>query len=536
MEIVTTAELLTKYIKKEPKELLNPFKNIITEGQEDEKDSNDMLDLDSYFHLVKQHSDSKNDQNNKKNIRFKLCLATVVSYNDNYYALTCYHGIQDYEAMYLLLHVKEGGETVVLKVTEMYSIRQYDFSVLEFNDNIAITKTILKIKRNSDIKMKYDFQQNNNNKDNNILKINYFPNKNETFEKNGLFEGFKEFHCKYVGFNISKIRSELYPAIPTIEIKILDPNLFSSPDYEGLSGALVYNCLYELYGMISHYNITKKVLCVIPTYCLKQFFAMSVTQDKVKSFCFSTQVCNFGTDKVDRFGHEIVNAYNITYLCSDKDVKFKKGDLIECINDNKFDEDGNILLKELNIAVPMDTYFVLDNSKHYKIKYHTKKATSYSEVTKHVQPIILDDFLKFNFEYHSKVIKYKGLVITEMSEQLLSYYDLLGIKISGLVDDYYNDCYTALGQKILIIMNVEYSKLSDNISEVYKRIGFPLVKGEIDSYFIPIVSKINDKKMNNLLDVEKLLVSDDVNLILRCEFAQRIGISLQYDGLKVFVK
>lgn len=492
MNIITTVQILIKYIQEKPIDIYNPFK----------------------------HSVDSKDEQNENFYDLRLCYGTVITYNNEYYILTCHHGIQNYETIHLISKVN--NKSVICKLNELYSIKQYDFSVLRFDDPNDIKKINHELVSS---RLKYQLETETDIK----LMINYLPDKDNKDDNKvkGLFVGHNALNANYIGYNIIKFRTEIYPAIPIIEIRITDTASWDI--YQGLSGALVYNYQNEIYGIISNYDVMNKILCVIPSYCLYKFFIRSIKKDNIKSLCLSTKVCSFD----NKVGHEIDNTYNINYVDDkNKEVKFKKGDLIESINNQEFDKDGYVYIKDLNITVPLDTYCILEDYDLYKIKYYNK-SKNYVETIKQINLIPLDNIIRFNLYHNDKIIKYRGLVITEMSEQLIIYYNYLGIDITGLVNDYYNDCYTSTGQKILVVINIDYNELSNIETNIYKLISFPLIKTDIDSYIIPVVSKINNKKINNINDMEKLLSNKS---IIRFEFTQKKGLSIKYDDDKVSIK
>lgn len=502
MEIITSNVILTKYTKSEPKELWVP--DLVS----DEFKSMNLDDSEN-------HQDTLNN-----NDKFKTSIGTLISYNGEYYVIACYHGIQNNTAIYMFVKLDENNdnEIITCKMKELYSIKQYDFSVLEFVGNKDIFEKIKINYKNNPNKLKMKIKFMKNLKD---FKIHYLTNRddNSKIEK-------KIICCVNVGYTISKIRSELYPGIPVIEIKITD--ILHEISHEGLSGSLLIN-ENKVYGIISYYDIIKNNFVVIPSYCLKLFLTMSLTLDKIKSFCISTKICNFLDNKI---GHKIMKGYNVIYKTDQyKDVKFKNYDIIYSVNDKLFNDDGDLYFDRINSYVPLDTYLLLENSKYYKIKYFTcqKNKENYTELEKIIYPVQIENYMKFDFEYHQKIIKHKGLVITEMSEQLLSYYDKLGIKIAGHIDDHYNDCYTATNQKIVVIMNIELDNVSPEIAEIYKLIGLPLIEDN-NKHYIPIISKINDEKVNNLEETErKILASNSSSISIRLEFLPSKYITLKYD-------
>ena len=67
-------------------------------------------------------------------------------------------------------------------------------------------------------------------------------------------------------------------------------------------------------------------------------------------------------------------------------------------------------------------------------------------------------------------------------------------------------------------------------------IGLPLIKDTGDRYYIPLITKVNDKKINNLEDMKKIM-DKQTNLSIRLEIAQKKTITLIYeDDDNLFIK
>lgn len=507
MNIICPVKIITKY---------HNSKNILTKNIDKNIVKNNNYELNNYFH---DHDDHENDII----FCYKICIGTLISYQENYYVITCYHGIQNYECINMC--IKLDNEFRIIFMKEFFSLKPYDFSVLTFCD----TEDIFLIK-------KYKYQESiipfvfdsEIFKIENDLKINVLPN--EEFENSDFMTDLNTEYikCENIGYNISKIKSELYPPIPIIEIKI--NNYTNQLNYNGLSGSLIYDFHNNIYGMISYYDTDSNNLCSISPYCLQHFLIMSLSKQDIRSFCLCTKICSFNDDK--NVGHIINNGYNISYKYSKShNMRFKKNDIIQSVDDILFDENGNLYFKKMNIYVPLDTYFILKNKKKYKFNYYTKSNNNYIQITRNIYSIPLEKYIKFNLEHNYKLINYKGLIITEMSEELLNYYDNLDIKISGLIEDYYNNCYTFENKKIIIIINIEYDNISQDLSKVYKKIGLPLIKDIDDKYNIPIITKVNKIKINNLVDIEKEIKKS--KLFFNIKFTQKNSIILYYDDTNV---
>lgn len=501
MNVIIPVRILTKYINHESEYLWNPSAT-----------KNEYL----------------NDSKNHQDAKCKSCIATLISYGKEYYVITCYHGIQNHIKIKILARLDD--EIISFKMKELYSLKQYDVSILGFcDDNKKYISKFAEYQENhqNSYKMKFKLNKKYDN-----LTINYLSHQDKKNKSNDIRDNLynKKITCNYIGYNLSKIRSELYPPIPVLNVKI--NNASNNINHEGLSGSLVTKNNI-IYGMISFYNIENKTFSVIPSYCLQLFLVMSLNNNTIKSYCFSTNVCDFAENKI---GHIITKNYNISYKTdTDQYIIFRKDDIIETINDIPFDDDGNLFFEKMKINVPLDTYFVLENSKYHKFKYYKKDGTDkYIPVEKSICPVQLNEYIKFDLDYHHKVIKYQGLIITEMSEQLLSYYNNLRIEISGKVLYHYNYCYSKTKQKIIVIINVQYDKLPNNLSEIYKRIELPLIN-EGNIYYIPIISKINGKKINNLDELENIISENKSSLSILLETVHKKYITLNYKNNNLFI-
>ena len=429
-----------------------------------------------------------------ENIAKKTCLGILVSYCNKYYVITCYHGIQNNT------HIEMVNEFGKYNMKELYTIKQYDFAVLNFNEKYDINNN-----------KKIDLITNITDINNPKLKINYLDAQSTDYYKKINLE---QIDCELQNIITSKFKSEMFPAILALEIQIND---ISSDMYEGLSGSIISDNNNKILGMISYYNIENKTFIAIPSYCIKLFFIMALSKDRIRSYCLNTEA---------KENYNIIKKhYNINYKTdTGENIKFKLEDKIKSINDTKFDDEGNIYLEELGASIPLDIYFILKNSKYHTFVFIDKKNNI---IEKNICTIPLEDYTMFNIE-SKDIVEYKGLIITEASEELLLYYYKSGINIKGKLNDYYNDCYSNK-QKIIIILNIKYEGLDENLSKMYKHNGLPLIKNR-DEVYIPIISKINNNKINNLDELNKIISASNVCSI-RLDISKKKSIVLNYTNL-----
>lgn len=505
MNIVTHVKIITKYTIKDPYE----FTRSSSISEED--------DLVNKFNKITNHFDNSKS---RQNDRYKSCNATLITYNNDYYVITCYHGIRDYLEIYTFIKINE--KIYKFKMEELGSIKAYDFTVLIFSDENKMLLNNLDI--NSKLKIKTDLSLTIDEQ----IFIKYLKGEQIAWINTNVLDAnelqHKVIFPEYIGYNLSNISSELYPKIPVIEIAI---PLNVDQSYFGLSGSLLQS-ENNVMGQLSFHNTRTNAFIVIPGYCLELFLKMVINSQKIKCFCFTTNVCEFIDNKT---GHIITSNNNIKYKSNNSSIRFKINDIIESIDGNSFDDKGNLYSEKINTYVPLDTFILLENNESYEFKYHVERNDNYTETIKNVNPVILQDYIKIDLEYSDSIIRYNGLVIAEMSEQLLKYYTDKGIRIGGYIDEFYNDCYGM--DKIIVIVNIDNQNASNKFYDIYKRIGLPLVKG-IDEYYIPVITKINKNKISNINDLQLELRKSDP--VFKLEFRKDSSVTLSFENGSINIK
>ena len=468
------------------------------------------------------------------------CVGTLIMHLKKYYVLTCFHMIKSRHDNDIQISVKiNDQDTPSHEMIIFYSIEPYDFTILAFKDSCELDKIIDKITTN-----KYIF-----NTDINDIS-------SEKFSLYGKSSKKKYPYYKFIGYGLHRLKSEMYPKIPLIEIKTYNKSK-GQEIYKGLTGSLVGHT-NKIYGMITYIDKSNNIMHAIPSYCLILFFNMGIKGDEIKTICLSSKICSFGA-KEEKTGHIVAKGYGITYVTKIKDktkeIMFRKDDIIESIDNINFNENGEIYMKEIGMYVPIDTYMTLTNNEKYQINYYTKRKGDHVQVKdRYFMPVPISKHLRFHLGYYKNVYKYKGLIITEMSEELLDYYNKQGIKLE-YIEDFYTECFTKKQEKLIVVIGVDYNDISSSIGEVYKGIGLPLVPfsdDKVTKYYIALITRMNSYKLNNLSELEQMISKcstemiaenklDDINdkhdmgIILRLSFNYKNFIRLKFHNNMVMI-
>ncbi|AYV83577.1 MAG: hypothetical protein Hyperionvirus8_61 [Hyperionvirus sp.] len=427
----------------------------------------------------------------KSELVLRTSMGSLVSYGESYYVITTFNAIKNNLEIEVQINK-------IYKMKLFYSIEPYDFTILRFSDPVNFEiegdlKFQMEVDRATDV----------------------------------LGEGVRV-RCEYDSTIVGCVRSELFPPIPLIVVRM---------ESSALSGSLVMS-KNNILGMVT-YNIDK-VVYALSAYCIVSFFMMGIKGEKIRGICVSSKVCEFE----NKIGHYITKSYPaIKYDTNRKKISFRKDDLIETIDELNFNENGDLYLKDLAMYVPLDTYIALRGKEYYGMVFHRRKGADYKLIDIKIAPVAIEKYLRIHLEYAPRVIKYRGLEITEFSEQLYQDYVAKGIKLAGYVEDYYTECFAPRrdrdndSQKLVVVKGIDYSAISQNIAERYKFLGLPLIAEHHDDstlkYYMAIITKINNKKIIDLEDLEKQLFKNkseaSPNILLRFALYYKKSFNILYD-------
>lgn len=442
-----------------------------------------------------------NEERELHNIITKESNGIILNINESLYIVTCYNHIRNYNKIYGIINID--GELNEMEIEEVGSIKPYDITLLKIKD------------LEFDNKMKRQLLTNLIDKRKNMqFDVKDIHGKNIFVQ----YDNNRQIECHHKISELNYMISSQYPKIPVIGIT-LGENV-DDEIYEKIGGSMLCSTNNDVYGIVSQFNHETNYMSCIPSYCIHLFVELILSNNIISNILLETEVCDISVsdtneiNNTDVVGHYIKNNFDIMYGTMDnKKYKFNKGDILKSINQIKFNSDGSIHFRDMNMDVELETFITLSKSIYVDIEYyHTKndKITLHSETIKKTH---LESILMFSLEQNNDFIKYNGLIITEMSEELYSYFNGLGVHFVGLIECYYkNNNITNDNQRLVVIIDVDYTLNMDDenmkIYNLYSKIGLPFIKTKSNTsndYFLSVITKFNDKKVINLECLKKLI-------------------------------
>lgn len=306
---------------------------------------------------------------------------------------------------------------------------------------------------------------------------------------------------------LDHLKSAIVPEIPllkyTCDIDKYGLDCFDNDTLSGLSGSVLISGKLLLGMTVGYNNMKLEAIPMIIIYKLAQ--GMINNKDgELTSLYFNSKICTLNTDTFRSLTcHYVTDGKNIAYQSKiyKKDFKIKEGDLIYQINDNNFTKNGKIYDSQIGYEIPIDTYIMLNCYMNSTIKislYRKQKM-----ITNEIYGKKFDDVYDVNIFNNHKYLHWKGFIFTELSEEFMLNSISLGYNLTGNVFEQYNKI-TGSKNKIIILIDIDYKTLKDDISDSLKSIGLPYIKN-INGYTMFVLDRIGTKKIINLEDLSNTL-------------------------------
>lgn len=416
------------------------------------------------------------------------------------YIVTCYNHVKD--NIEIFCEINFDGKTAKIKLNEVGHIAQYDIVVLKIDENEMNDTKIMSSLLNTKNEKKMQFDMSTTHNENLFVQ----------------FDNNQKIQCSNTINENSYINSTQFPKIPTIGITFRN---IGDEIYKKIGGSLLCSNEY-IFGMLLHVKHDNDICC-IPAYCLNLFVDIILKNTAVTNILIDSAICDISNNESDnkmcnldnQVGHYVKNGFGVAYNTSDgKKFRFNKGDVLLTVNKNKFNQDGTIKLRDMNIDVPLDTYITLSNDRYIDIYYYRDNKRKDSMCLIQIEKKDFNELIIFDQEQNKNFIEYKGLIITELSEELYAYYTNMGINFVGIVKHYYKHNITNVKKKIVVIIDVnQSSKNTDNksMAHVYENIGLPFIKTKStkkNDYYFSVIKTFNDKHVLNL-DCLKQMIKEE---------------------------
>lgn len=280
---------------------------------------------------------------------------------------------------------------------------------------------------------------------------------------------------------ICKYLSNIAPAIPIIVGKTKQKNI--------IAGTFLCDKDNQIIGMITSNNNENNIEIIpfeIILYLINNYLNISI-----KSLLFKLSVCDININNKD------INAlyFNTTSLSLKTNkfinITFYIGDVITKINDLTINIDGMIFDIKLNTFIPLETFVLFNGDKYIKITYiRTDKNIEEIVCVKSIN--LENNLFCVNITGENKTYKFKNIVFSELSEELIIYCQKNNIILpNNIISNYSTPIIDKKPYKIVIITETNN-----------KNILLQLQNNKIEQnkfYFVLI--KYNDHYVKHLSDI-----------------------------------
>jgi hypothetical protein len=298
---------------------------------------------------------------------------------------------------------------------------------------------------------KYNFNIIRNETDCIIL-FDYIKEINDEFNINKI-----KLNCKLIKYNFINFIQNC-PPIPIYELDLIS---IDDLDYIDLIGC-PFICNNEIIGMIQFYE---GKLIAIPIYILYKLLELYYNK------------CELSNTFLNVFDKNIVKINNKNII------------------------NNHIYSDEMNILIPINTYIMLYSLKD-KINIEQELCNKIKHMSIKLKP--LSELSLIPYE-NNKIIRLNNLIIVQLTHDIYTYLTSQ-YTIKGYAAEIYNkkNIYYKNNNKKnhhFIVVKV----LWDDTNDIFYKNGFPLIHNN-DGYIIPILSKINNIKINNInnfYDIQK---------------------------------
>ena len=444
----------------------------------------------------------------------KHSIGSLIKLKEDYYILTCYHGIKDYELVnFYSFNVSNKIVKFGCKVDQIS--QEMDLALLKLEvkdkpiidyftmDNILINlSTLTNNSKVSVLSQEYkfvsetDIQIKNNKIDTEILEL-IFDNQ----------------------------QSLNMPKLPFLVIKLHDYK-----HIDGLSGSPVM-LNDKLVGIISNVN-DEDCINIISSVTIQRFLLEFLKCNKISGLCdmiADLKICRWEEDEKSNTGFLVTNSYgkkNQDELC--------KNDIIYEVNNQKINNQGELYDAQLDCNVPISTFislnYMADDDLEIKVLRQNKKS-EYDQKKIVLKLLPVERYKYVPLEFNQQHIECDGLIFIELNEELLQYYRNQNIILEGSLLEYY--CETPykkknqLNDKIIIFVQINVDNINKQDLLILKRNNLPLVNLENNIYSFPILTKINNQKIKKLDDIRGLLLEKkslyfrvEKNLKMRLDYSE----------------
>lgn len=348
--------------------------------------------------------------------------------------------------------------------------------------------------------------------------------------------------CKFktVEFKKNNIVSKNIPELPFIVVT-LTGNYIDVSELKGLSGSILY-ANKKIYGILSHINDSD--MYIIPSCTINRFINEIIHRNAFYGICTIVGQytdCDFDVENKKTYGIYMDNVLNINYnnFSQNNTVnggKIKDNDIIVQIGNETFNDKCQLYDKTLECYVNLRTYVVFNYMAGELIPLHIMRPQKDKQYTKkklQLKARPLNTMKYVPITSNPEILEISGFIFGELSEDLINDYIRMGIYIGLSVGEHYlTKPYRNDNESVIILIGINKKVLSHSELKIVNRLGLPLVKESNNYYNIPVINRINKKKVNTIEQM-KMLIFDPTEKIIQLKIHNNNGIRITVQNQKI---
>lgn len=451
-----------------------------------------------------------------------LNIGNIVFINNRYYIITCYHCVKN--TLNITIQIKDNRYKCYLE----YFSDEFDLALLIINeykgdhiikpDDFVTDLTGKSYIKGLDIST---FQRHKKIKDKiyNCKEINLITN--------------NSVHTSNVSYNL--------PKIPYISVQIQE-DIDDIHELQGISGSFLMNKNKKILGIIN--RVENSSIHAISTSTIQRFINEIEKTGNFKGICTLVgryASCEYVPDhESQRKGNALyvedcmdINYNNYNYNDNNTYMNIRNGDLIIEVNGHKIDDHGMIDGSNIDMQTYIAMNFFCGSIIPLKILRCKNNNNDYKEkkINIRARPLSSMKYISVSF---NKLYNYHGLILVELSEDMINYYRDIGVTIGySFRKNYIDNPYrNNLDEKIIVLINLDKKNLNKKTTEKINKLGLPLIKIEKD-YTLAVLNKVNKKKINNVDELINIVKDNrDNTLYFSINDREKFKIEIKNDKIK----
>ena len=323
-------------------------------------------------------------------------------------------------------------------------------------------------------------------------------------------------NCTFYDIIYSNHLSLNMPKMPFIRVT-LNNTYTDISQLSGISGSIVRSGTNAIIGIVS--SIIDSYVYIIPSYCILKFlneFKSTNHFNGISGLVGQFNLCAFDQNELRSnlpYGILVSNTYGIK-------SNLLKNDIILEVGGQPIDGNGKIYDKVIKLSLEFNLYFSLNypcgETVILKIARLKKGSnTEYKEKNITIESRSLNSMKYIPIEFNKKIFEFANMKFIELSEDIINHYLNLGINTGlSVADKYIDNPYRHTENFIVILTDIDKTKLVSRLRKTVTNIGLPLVPIKNKQYSFTIIKKINSNKITCLDDFVKYTNQEGHNEII----------------------